>query len=188
MPSEWELIEKAKTGDQDALSEIVADCWQPLYRFISYKTGSSDEAQDITQETFYRAFRSLASYQKTETRFSTWLGRIAMNLITDIWRKNGRSPNMNDKSEHGNDLADGENPADTVIRLETADTLATLLTELPEEQRRVIQLRIVAGLPVKEVAIAMSKSEAAIKMLQQRALKNLRGKLLERGGLAQNEQ
>lgn len=185
MPVEWELIEKAKTGDRTALNEIVAECWQPLFRFISYKIGSPEEAQDIAQETFYRAFRTLGAYQKTDALFSTWIGRIATNLITDIWRKKGRSPITNDISDHLNDLPGGENPVETVVNQETRETLAALLDELPDEQRQVIELRILAGLPVREAAVAMEKSEAAIKMLQQRALKNLRDKLQDRGALEQ---
>ena len=86
MPSEWDLIEKAKNGDKAALTELVSNCWQPLHRFIAHKMGSADEAQDVTQETFYRAFRSLSNYKKTDSRFTTYLGRIATNLITDMWR------------------------------------------------------------------------------------------------------
>ena len=71
---------------------------------------------------------------------------------------------------------------ETLVTLETKDTLAVLLADLPLEQRQVIEYRILAGLPVKEVANAMDKSEAAVKMLQQRALKNMREKLLAKGG------
>ena len=182
MPSEWELIEKAKAGDKTALGDLVSDCWQPLYRFVSYKLGSTDEAQDITQETFFRAFRSLSSYQKTDSRFGTYLGRIANNLITDLWRKKGRTPVIQDISNQQELLSGGENPVETLVTLETKETLAVLLAELPLEQRQVIEYRILAGLPVKEVANAMDKSEAAVKMLQQRALKNMREKLLAKGG------
>lgn len=185
MPSEWELIEKAKTGDRDALGELVATCWQPLYRFISYKTGNLAEAGDLTQETFCRAFRALPQYQNNETRFGTWLGRIAQNLISDLWRKNGRSPVIEDLSLHQHILADDENPAEAMVDKETRETLLSVLEEIPIEQRQVVELRIIAGLPVKEVAIAMKKTEAAVKMLQQRALKNLRGKLLNRGALTE---
>ena len=181
MPSEWELLEKAKAGDRDALGEIVAECWQPLYRFISYKTGNLEEAQDLVQETFFRAFRSLASYQKTDTRFSTWLGRIATNLITDEWRKKGRTPLNSELGERQNELTGGEDPFDILVNQETKEMLAALLTKLPDEQRRVIELRILAGLPVKDTSIAMNKSEAAVKMLQQRALKNLREMMADRG-------
>ena len=181
MPSEWELLEKAKAGDRDALGEIVAECWQPLYRFISYKTGNLEEAQDLVQETFFRAFRSLASYQKTDARFSTWLGRIATNLITDEWRKKGRTPLNSELGERQNELTGGEDPFDILVNQETKEMLAALLTKLPDEQRRVIELRILAGLPVKDTSIAMNKSEAAVKMLQQRALKNLREMMADRG-------
>jgi len=184
MPSEWDLIEKAKTGDKAALAELVSNCWQPLHRFIVHKIGSADEAQDVAQETFYRAFRSLSNYKKTDSRFTTYLGRIATNLITDMWRKKGRSPVNSDFDDSQGQLADGENPADLLVARETKATLAAALAELPSEQRQVIEYRILAGLPVKEVAIALDKSEAAIKMLQQRALKNLREKLLAKGGWA----
>ena len=184
MPSEWELIEKAKAGDKTALGDLVSDCWQPLYRFVSYKLGSADEAQDITQETFFRAFRSLSSYQKTDSRFGTYLGRIASNLITDLWRKKSRTPIFQEISEQPCLPSGDNNPAELLVTLETKETLAVLLAELPLEQRQVIEYRILAGLPVKEVATAMDKSEAAVKMLQQRALKTLREKLLAKGGWA----
>lgn len=184
MPSEWDLIEKAKNGDKAALTELVSNCWQPLHRFIVHKMGSADEAQDVVQETFYRAFRSLSNYKKTDSRFTTYLGRIATNLITDMWRKKGRSPVNSDFVDSQGQLSDGKNPADLLVDQETKATLAATLAELPSEQRQVIEYRILAGLPVKEVAIALDKSEAAIKMLQQRALKNLREKLLAKGGWA----
>ena len=184
MPSEWELIEKAKAGDKTALGDLVSDCWQPLYRFVSYKLGSTDEAQDITQETFFRAFRSLSSYQKTDSRFGTSFCRIASNLITDLWRKKSRTPILQEISEQPCLPSGDNNPAELLVTLETKETLAVLLAELPLEQRQVIEYRILAGLPVKEVATAMDKSEAAVKMLQQRALKTLREKLLAKGGWA----
>ena len=183
MPSEQELIVKAKNGDHDALTQIVSDCWHPLYRFISYKTGKPEEAQDIVQETFFRAFRSLSSYQVTETKFSTWLGRIAANLITDAWRKQGRTPELRNLDEARNKSSGGSDPAEQVIQAETREKLAALIQELPPEQRQVIEMRILAGLSLKEAATAMNKSEAAVKMLQQRALKALRAKMLEQGVL-----
>ena len=183
MPSEQELIVKAKSGDRDALTQIVSDCWHPLYRLISYKTGKPEEAQDIVQETFFRAFRSLSSYQVTETKFSTWLGRIAANLITDSWRKQGRTPVLHNLDETQTQYVGDSDPAEQVIQAETQKKLAALIEELPTEQRQVIEMRILAGLPLKEAASALNKSEAAVKMLQQRALKTLRAKMLEQGVL-----
>lgn len=181
MHDEAELIDRAQAGDRDALDEIVAECWQGVYRLISYKTHSPEDAKEITQETFFRAFRSLAGYKRSETRFSTYLGRIAVNLVTDFWRKKGRSPIVTDISEYQNSLSAGSDPGDTAVKQETNAALAAALKELSDEQRQVIELRILAGLPVKDAAEAMNKSEAAIKMLQQRALKNLRDILAKKG-------
>jgi len=183
MRDEAELIEKAQAGDRDALNELVADCWQGVYRLISYKTHSPEDAQEITQETFFRAFRSLSTYQKTDTRFTTYLGRIATNLVTDFWRKKGRTPVIADIADYQYQVSDGTEPGELIIDNETREDLASALRTLPDEQRQVIELRILAGLPVKETADAMNKSEAAVKMLQQRALKNLRHELLDKGVL-----
>ena len=105
MPTEQELIANAKTGDRDALNQIVAESWHPLYRFIAYKTGRPDDAQDLVQETFFRAFRSLSSYQTGEAKFGSWLGRIAANLITDRWRKQGRTPPLQSLDDAGTSLS-----------------------------------------------------------------------------------
>ena len=183
MPTESELIAKAKTGDREALAEIVATCWHPVYRLISYKTGCPDEAQELTQETFFRAFRSFSDYHQAETRFTTYLGRIALNLITDFWRKRGRSPAFTDITEHQHLADGGPDPGEQLVQKETRQNLQDALSELPDDQRQVVELRIIAGLPVREAAAAMDKTEAAVKMLQQRALKNLRQKLLDRGAL-----
>jgi len=175
------LIDKAKAGDRDALNELISLCWQPVYRFVSYKTGSPEDAQEITQETFIRAFRSLPRYQKTGAMFKTYLDRIALNLITDFWRKKGRTPAVVELAEYQQPIAVDDQPEAQAVSREMSEAIASVLKELPNEQRQTVEFRIIAGLPVRETAIAMGKSEAAIKMLQQRALKNLRVLLLDRG-------
>lgn len=181
MSQESELIARAQAGDRAALGEIAAACWQPVYRLIAQKTGSPEDAQEITQETFFRAFRNLASFQRTDAKFSTYLGQIALNLVTDFWRRKGRTPPLADIADHQHHLAGGPDPGDQVVSQETRQHLSDALHTLPAEQRRVIELRVLAGLPVKDTAIALDKSEAAVKMLQQRALKNLRQCLQDRG-------
>ena len=181
MPAESELIDRAKAGDRDALNELVSSCWTPIYRFVSLKTGNPEDAQEITQDTFFRAFRALATFQKTEAHFTTFLGRIALNLITDFWRKKGRSPLTTELTPRQELPGSSETPEEHLLKGELRAGLAAVISELPEEQRQVIEWRILAGLPVKDVALALGKSEAAVKMLQQRALKTLREKLLDRG-------
>ncbi|HWR38177.1 MAG TPA: RNA polymerase sigma factor [Patescibacteria group bacterium] len=181
MQNEEALIERAQHGGRDALNELVTLHWQPLYRFVAYKIGSPEDAQEITQESFFRAFRSLPTYRQTGALFKTYLQHIALNLIRDFWRKQGRSPSLVELDEE-QPLADDPNQPDlAAIRSEQRETIRQVLRQLPEEQRQTVELRIIAGLPVRETAIALGKSEAAVKMLQQRALKNLRDLLARQG-------
>ena len=181
MPENDILLTKAQAGDREALNELVSFYWQPIYSFVAYKTGNLDEAQEITQETFLRAFRSLPSYKQTGSAFKTYLSRIAINLVYDIWRKKGRSPIVTDISEYQELSTQEEQPDAMAVSQEQRETIAELLKKLPLDQRQTVQLRIVDELSVRETAAIMKKSEAAVKMLQQRALKNLQKLLTENG-------
>jgi len=187
MQNEDILIVKAQAGDRNALNELVSAYWHPIYRFISYKTSSLEDAQELTQETFFRACRSLPNYQQTNATFKTYLSHIALNLIRDFWRKNGRSPALVDFADHQDLVAEDDQPDVVAVTQERREAILLVLQELPDEQRQTVELRIISGLPVKDTALAMNKSEAAIKMLQQRALKSLRVLLLNRGIIENNE-
>lgn len=175
------LISKAQAGDRDSLNELVSAYWQPVYLFIQYKADSPDDAQELTQETFFRAFRALPSFQQTDSSFKSYLIHIAYNLLKDFWRKKGRSPMTTFLDDYQGPVATDDQPDIQSIHQERREAIAKVLQELPGDQRRAIELRILAGLSVRDTALAMDKSEAAIKMLQQRALKGLRILLVDRG-------
>ncbi len=179
LPDEY-LIYKAQAGDRDAVNELVSRYWHPVFRFISYKIGNPEDAQELTQETFCRAFRSMLNY-KNNGAFKTFLIHIAHNLIIDFWRKKSRCPTLIDINDYYEAEAEDDQPDIQAINVETREAIASLLQKLPCEQRQTIELRIIAGLPIKETALAMGKSEAAIKMLQQRALKSMRLLLFQQG-------
>lgn len=179
MQDEESLIQQAQAGDHSALNELVASHWQAVYRFIAYKTGKPDEAQELTQETFFRAFRALEKYRHTGAAFKTFLNHIALNLIRDTWRKQSRSPEIIELGDYQQAAATDLQPDMQVISQERRQAIERVMQLLPSEQRQTVELRIIAGLPVRDTAAALGKSEAAIKMLQQRALKNLRALLLE---------
>ena len=183
MLDEDNLIETAKTGDKDALNELIKQYWQPVFRFASSKTSSPEDAQEITQETFIRVFRSLSNYQKTEAKFKAYLNQIALNLITDLWRKKQRSPAVVSLADYQQPISIDDQPDSQAISHERRDIIAMALRELPDDQRQTVEYRLIVGLPVSETALALGKSEAAIKMLQQRGLKKMRALLLDRGVL-----
>lgn len=169
------LITKAKSGDKEALNSLITCYWQPIYRLIYSKIRNEDDAKELTQDTFMKAFRALPRYKVMDVSFKSYLGRIAINLITDFWRKKGRSPQSVDISDYQQLVIDNqENPEEYTLRLEGQEQIRDLVEKLPEEQRQAVKLRIILGLSLHDTAIQMNKSEPAIKMLQQRALKKLR--------------
>lgn len=181
MPLDDILIGRAQAGDRDALNELVSLYWQPVYRFVSYKTGNPEDAQELTQETFFRAFRSLPNFRQTDATFKTYLSHIALNLIRDFWRKKGRTPTLVDIADYQESGPENDRPDVQAINLERRKAIAQVLQELPADQRQAVELRIITGLPVRDAALAMGRSEAAVKMLQQRALKSLQVLLVNRG-------
>jgi RNA polymerase sigma-70 factor (ECF subfamily) len=173
--SERQLIAAAQAGDAKALNQLLEHNWRPIYQFISFKVGNQHDAQDIAQETFVRAFRALPRYQERNATFRTYLGRIALNLIADHWRRLGRSPQTVDVADYRGLLEDtAMKPEDQVIKNEREREITEALAQLPHEQRQVVEMRLLSGYSVQETAGKMSKTEAAVKMLQQRALMNLR--------------
>lgn len=175
MVDEKTWITKAKDGDREALNHVISYYWQPIYRLIYSKVGNGEDARELTQDTFMKAFRALPQYKIQDVSFKSYLGRIAVNVVTDFWRKSGRTPKVTDITDYQETLCDtGEKPEDYALRQEGRDEMADLVNRLPEEQRQAVQLRVIMGLSIRDAAVRMNKTEAAIKMLQSRALKNLR--------------
>lgn len=176
------LITKAKDGDREALNTLISCYWRPIYRFIYSKLGNEDDAKELTQDTFMKAFRSLPRYKVMDIPFKSYLVRIALNSVTDFWRRNGRAPQLVNINEYQGSIIDvRENPEEHTLRLEGQEQIANLVERLPEEQCQVIKLRVVLGISIRDAAIQMNKTEPAIKMLQQRALQNLRKMCLSIG-------
>lgn len=174
------IIAKAREGDSAALNALVISHWPYIYRLALIKTGNPDDAQEIAQDTFQRAFTALPRYKETNAAFKTYLSRIALNLITDYYRRRGRAPQMVDIDEYSAAIIDtGLQPDEAVVNAERRQEVIKLLALLPDEQRRVIELRIIRGLAVADTARLMEKSSAAVKMLQQRALKKLKELFVE---------
>lgn len=176
------IIAKAQDGDRTALNTLVTSHWPSIYRLALAKTGNPEEAQEIAQDTFLRALAALPRYKETNATFKTYLSRIAINLITDYYRKRGRTPQVVDITEYSEPLTDtGVRPEEAAVNAERREEVARMLGLLPAEQQQVIELRIIQGLAVADTARIMGKSGAAVKMLQQRALKKLKDLFAENG-------
>ncbi|HEV8063920.1 MAG TPA: sigma factor, partial [Acidimicrobiales bacterium] len=82
---ELELLRAARTGDARALNELCRRCWRPVYRSFARHTNDAGEAEDLTQEVFLRALRSLPHFEDRGVPFVAYLLRIADNLSRDRW-------------------------------------------------------------------------------------------------------
>ncbi len=171
MQDEESLVRRAQQHDQAALTQIYEENFDRIYRYIVLKIGERTEAEDMTQQVFLSAFKSISSYKWKGVPFSAWLFRIAHNRIVDYLRK--KSKRMTVPLDES--LAAGSsNPGMEAERnLEIAD-LVSATRRLTGSQQEVISLRFAGGLPIAEVARIMGKSQGAIKALQHSAVAALR--------------
>ncbi len=151
-----ELVGLAQRGDEDAFNQLVVRWERPIYA-LAYRTlGREDDARDVCQEAFLRAYRALRGF-KGEAKFSSWLYRITLNLCRDWMRKQRRTPVS--QVPEGLELSDlaGEEPdavsvEDLVARREMSAAVSKVMAMLPEEQRTAIILKEYHGLTFQEIA------------------------------------
>ena len=173
------LVELARAGDTEAFG-LLYDHYQPsVYRFLYYRTRSVALAEDLTSETFLRALRNISTFRWQGRDLGAWLMTIARNLTTDHYKAGRTRLEMTteDMTLH-DDATDG--PEDAVLEGITHEILLGALAELPSEQRECIIMRFLQGLSIAETALALGRSEGAVKQLQLRGVRNL-AKLMPEG-------
>ena len=166
------LVELARTGDKDAFG-LLYDHYQPsVYRFLFYRTRSATLAEDLTSETFFRALRSMNSFRWQGRDFGAWLMTIARNLTTDHFKAGRTRLEMTTEDMGAHDDAT-EGPEEAVLAGLTNEILLKALTELPTEQRECLIMRFLQGMSIAETALALERSDGAVKQLQLRGVRNL---------------
>lgn len=173
------LVELARAGDKEAFGLLYDHYQASVYRFLYYRTRSQTLAEDLTSETFFRALRSMNNFRWQGKDFGAWLMTIARNLTTDHF-KSGRTRlemTTEDMTPHDDST---EGPEDAVIAGLTNEVLLQALTELPTEQRECLIMRFLQGMSIAETALALARSDGAVKQLQLRGVRNL-AKLMPEG-------
>jgi RNA polymerase sigma-70 factor (ECF subfamily) len=151
-----ELVERSRAGDADSFNQLILRWERPIYALAYRVIGRDEDARDVCQETFLRAFRALPGF-KGQAKFSSWLYRIALNLCRDWIRRQKRTPVVAmpegvDVVELAAEQGPVESIEDLVARKELSDTVAMAMRELPEEQRTAIILKEYHGLTFQEIA------------------------------------
>lgn len=167
---ELTLIERLKNGDNRAADVLIEKHKNALFAFIVRMLGDHDTAEDVFQETWIRAIRSIRSFRGT-SKFSTWLFSIAMNRCRDVLRSRGRR-----KFEPIDDYADslGNDPSVNPYKMLAAERVRNMLEELPLKMKEVMVLRYfhdlsddeiarIAGCPVGTVRSRIHRASALFK-------------------------
>ena len=183
--SDIEIIELILQGDREKFRILVDQYQQMVFRTCMGFLHHKEDAEDLTQEVFIRAYQSLSRF-KGDAAFSTWLYRIAVNASLNKVRKSSKNLILQhlDKLFGGEEVkevplpaSDTENPENILIQKEHVEWVRKALDSLPENQRTAIVLSKYDDLSQKEIASIMNTTEGAVESLLQRAKKNLREKL-----------
>ncbi|MHA6259236.1 RNA polymerase sigma factor SigW [Sporosarcina sp. CAU 1771] len=150
-------INEVIKGNQDAFEEIVTLFQHRLYHVCYRMLNNAQEAEDIAQEAFVRAYINIHTFDQ-KRKFSTWLFRIATNLCIDRIRKkkpdyylDANVPGTEGLDMYSQIAADGELPEDEVERMETQERVQYEISKLPDKYRSVIVLRYIEELPLQEI-------------------------------------
>jgi RNA polymerase sigma-70 factor, ECF subfamily len=170
--SDVNLITRAQNGDLDAIGRLYDQHHASIFRYLWLRLGDLQLADDMTGDVFIRMLDALPRYQSQGIPFRGWLYRIAHNLLVDHFRKTNTYP-LIELTALDRQASDSD-PASTVEQTLLMERLSHALAQLDQNQREVITLRFLVGTSLHEVALAMGKSEAAVKSLQHRALTALR--------------
>jgi RNA polymerase sigma-70 factor (ECF subfamily) len=183
--SDEELVARSRTGDTDSFNQLVRRWERPIFA-LAYRTlGREEDARDVTQETFLRAFRALPGF-KGDAKFSSWLYRIALNLCRDWMRRDRRAPMVDvpegvEIHELAAEKQETVSVEDLAARAELSGAVAEAMQKLPEEQRTAIILKEYHGLTFQEIAELMHCPLSTAKTRLYQGLTLLRRYLAEQG-------
>ncbi len=165
IPSDLDLVQRIKNGDRDAFNLLVLKYQRKVSRLVGRLVRNPDDADDVVQEAFIKAFRALPQF-RGDSAFYTWLYRIAVNTAKNHLVAQGKRPislselTSNDVEEESFELpvvsTDNNTPEAELMSKQVADVVNRAVSALPEELRTALNLREIDGLSYEEIAEAMN--------------------------------
>lgn len=172
--SEAQLVTQALAGNTIAFGKLYELYLDEIYQYVFYRVKSHQEAEDLSEVVFLKAWQALDENPPREIPFRLWLYTISRNAVVDHYRTRKEQIGL---EEVMHIPASMENPEATVSRWERAEELIDKLQQLKEDHQEVLTCRFIMGLSHAETAVVMSRSEEAVRALQYRAIVALRNLL-----------
>ena len=188
MWTDEELVARSIRGDAESFNQLILRWERPIYA-LAYRTlGREEDARDICQETFLRAFRALPGF-RGQAKFSSWLYRIALNLCRDWMRRERRAPIAQppedvDLMELAAAAEPSESIEDLIARRDLSRAVERVMATLPEEQRTAIVLKEYHGLTFQEIADLIGCPLSTVKTRLYQGLTVVRRELVKSGAMA----
>ena len=186
---ENEIISSVLKGNVNDFEKLVTAYEKNVYNIALRMVGDPDDAADMTQETFIKAYRALSGF-RGDSKFSSWLYRIASNVCLDFLRSRSRHPQVSLSTVDEDDRATFElpdmrqNPEEQLMKKLAMEAVRRGLEQLPEQQRQILVLRELGGLSYAELAQTLGLEEGTVKSRIFRARKRLCALLLCDGNIS----
>ncbi len=184
------IVRKVLDGDANAFETLVLEYEKNVYNIALRMTGNSEDAADMTQEAFIKAYNSLQAF-RGDSKFSVWLYRIVSNVCLDFLRSKNRRPTVSlsveddDGEDTQLDVADeSQSPELLLDRKLTRESVRRGLDSLPPDYRQILLLREIQGLSYDEIAQALGLEVGTVKSRIFRARKRLCTFLIDDGNIS----
>lgn len=168
----WELVHAAQDGDRAAFALLYDKYVDVVFRYVLFRVGDRELAEDVTSETFLRALRRISSVTYQGRDVGAWFVTIARNLVLDHVKSSRFRLEVTTAEVDDSGRVEA-GPEQQVLAGATRSALLECVRQLGDDQRECIVLRFLQGLSVAETAVVMARNEGAVKALQHRAVRRL---------------
>jgi RNA polymerase sigma-70 factor (ECF subfamily) len=176
-----QLVIKAQKGDKQAYGEIYDMFADRIFRFIRLKVKQKEQAEDILQDTFLKAWSGMKNFHAIDGKkinFSGWLYKITYNCINDYFREYYRKPETLELNEEIEVADSKKTPMQNLEAAQDIEAIKEAMHFLPGQYKQILELRFIEDMEIEDIAQIMGKTNLAVRIAQHRALSRLR-KIME---------
>lgn len=171
------LVDRAKNGDSGAFDELHTRFLTPIYRYVYFRVKRKEDAEDIAQTVFLKAYQSLPRFEDRGVSPLAYFYSIARNAVIDHWRKKGEIF-LEDIGANARDIPVGQGIEHSILeRAWSQEIIAEGMSSLTHLEAEAVTLKFLHDMSNAEIARALGKSEEAVRQLQSRGIRKMRGRL-----------